>query len=112
MEFDRTLSDAARSTLARLGCCIKYTENFPDGNVDLSESGVADVDLHDFVFYPGFAGLSLARTEISDGGARVVGEMRDLETLSLHNTSITDDAIAAIGGLLKLTELRIGTDPG
>ena len=112
MNFNQPLTDAARTTLEQLGVCIEYSEHHPDGIIDLSESDVADDDLKHFVFYPGFAGLRLARTGVSNAGVRFVGEMRDLESLSLHNTSITDDALAELCCLSKLEQLWIGTDPG
>lgn len=110
--YDQPLSDATRSTLARLGASVEFSEHYPDGNIDLTESDVTDEDLPHLVFYPGFAGLQLARTSISNAGVRFVGQMRDVESLSLHNTKITDDALAELRGLIKLEELFIGTDPG
>lgn len=112
MSLNQPLTDAARATLERLGGCIEYNEYHPDGNIELSESEVTDCDLQHFVFYPGVAGLRLARTQVSDAGIRFVGEMRDLESLSLHNTSITDCALEELAGLIKLEQLWVGTDPG
>lgn len=112
MASDSPLPDAALQTLARLGSRIDYTDRDPHGIVDLSKSEVANDDLRELVFYPGFGALHLDRTHISDAGLRFIGQMSSLETLQLFDAIISDHGLKDLLGLTKLERLSIGCHPG
>jgi Leucine-rich repeat (LRR) protein len=112
MNFDPQLPDAACQVLARFGAQIEYTENEPNGIVDLTSSEVADEDLRPLVVYPGFDALVLDKTEISDVGLKFIGEMSNLESVGLYDTSISDEGLEHLPGLSKLERLNIACDPG
>ncbi len=98
--------------LARFGTHVEYTERNPHGFVNLERSEVQNDDLRDLIYYPGFAGLNLDWTSISDAGMPHVGEMSRLEDLRLSDTLISDDGLSELTGLPKLERLSIGCHPG
>ncbi len=112
MKFDAHLPDAARQMLARFGSQIEYTENEPNGLVNLTRSEVGNEDLRHLVFYPGIDALLLDKTEISDAGLKFIGEMHNLEGLWLYDTLVSDDGLKYLLGLSKLERLHIACDPG
>jgi hypothetical protein len=59
MESTPPLPDAARQMLARFGSRIEYTENEPNGRVNLTGSEIGNEELRDLVFYPGVDALIL-----------------------------------------------------
>ncbi len=112
MKFDSPLPDAARQMLARFGSQIEYTENEPNGLVNLARSEVGDEDLRHLVFYPGINALVLDNTDISDSGLKFIGEMSDLEGVRLYDTLVSDDGLKHLLGLSKLERLNIACEPG
>ena len=60
---DDQVPDAARKMLARFGTGIEFSDHYPDGLVNLTDSEIADDDLEALNFYPGFAALRLVRTQ-------------------------------------------------
>lgn len=112
MKDDPRLPDEASQMLARFGSQIEYTENEPNGLVNLAGSQVANEDLRHLVFYPGFDALILDKTEISDAGLQSIGEMKNLEGVRLYDTLVSDDGLEHLVGLAKLERLNIACDPG
>lgn len=112
MKFDPPLPDAARQMLARFGSQVEYTENEPNGLINLTRSEVGNEDLRHLVFYPGIDALVLDKTEISDVGLKFIGEMSSLEGLRLYDTLVSDDGLKHLLGLSKLERLNIACDPG
>jgi citrate lyase beta subunit len=112
MNFDAPLPDAARQMLARFGSQIEYTENEPNGLVNLAGSEVGDDDLRHLVFHPGIDALVLDKTDISDAGLKFIGEMSSLEGLRLYDTLVSDEGLRHLLGLSKLERLNIACDPG
>jgi hypothetical protein len=112
MKFDSPLPDAARQMLARFGSRIEYTDNEPNGLVNLARSDVGNDDLRHLVFYPGIDALILDKTEISDAGLKFIGEMSNLEGVRLYDTLVSDDGLKNLLGLSKLERLNIACDPG
>lgn len=112
MNSDSPLPDAARQMLARFGSQIEYTENEPNGLVNLARTEVGDEDLHHLIFYPGIDALVLDKTEISDDGLKFIGEMTNLERVRLYDTLVSDDGLKHLLGLSKLERLNIACDPG
>lgn len=112
MKSDPPLPDAARQMLAGFGCQIEYTENEPNGVVNLARSEVGNEDLCHLIFYPGIDALFLDRTEISDVGLKFIGEMSNLESVRLYDTLVSDDGLKHLLGLSKLERLNLACDPG
>lgn len=59
---DDQVPDVARKMLARFGTAVEFSDHYPDGLVDLTDSEIANDDLEALNFYPGFAALHLVRT--------------------------------------------------
>ena len=112
MKFEPPLPDAARLMLAQFGSQIEYTEREPNGLVNLTRSEVISDELRHLVFYPGFDALILDKTQISDAGLKIIGEMSSLETLRLYDTLISDVGLKSLRGLSTLEYLNIACDPG
>ncbi|MBL8812232.1 MAG: hypothetical protein JNM43_18855 [Planctomycetaceae bacterium] len=106
--FDQNPADRALKLLARFGATIEYSDRYPEGLVNLDQVEIADEDLEELIFSPGFATLVLDRTQISDAGLAFVGQMPALDTLSLNRTNITDAGLSELQGCLQLTTLDIG----
>lgn len=107
-----TIPDRALDVLKRHGGAVEHSEQFPYGYVHLGETTVCNADLGDLVFTPGPAGLDLRRTDISDVGCDSIGEMTDLQYLSLYQTKITDGGLFSLRNLSNLSSLELGASPG
>ncbi|MEK6236684.1 MAG: hypothetical protein N2C14_18405 [Planctomycetales bacterium] len=112
MNYESRFPDAADQMLARLGGHVEYSDRDPNGLVNLTRSKVADEDLRDLVFYPGFDALNLDKTLISDVGLKFIGGMSNLEGLQLYDTVISDHGLKELLGLSRLERLDIACDPG
>jgi hypothetical protein len=75
-------------------------------NVDASGAAITEDALAQLIILPSLKELNVAGMEITDAGAETIGVF-DLRMLDLSGTKITDDALAAIGGLANLEVLKL-----
>jgi hypothetical protein len=76
--------------------------------IDLKDSGIDDDDLLPLAELPTVQSLDLSGTDVTDEGLQhIVAGPKDLPTLQLDGTSITDAAIEVLKGLPNLTNLSL-----
>lgn len=112
MKFDSTIPDAASQMLARFECQIEYTQNEPNGRINLTKSKIKNEDLRHLIFYPGFDALVLDQTNVSDEGLMFIGEMSNLESVGLFDALVSDTGLKSLLRLSKLEQLNIACNPG